>query len=121
MLSHTLKTLPEEITSLFHREECRGPKASVITKGPYRCVRHPLYSSVTLLFFGLSLVKAPLLITTALLYIVYNLLGYMEERYLRQVTCGGYDEAMKGVPRINPLSMLACILRDLIYRLRGRT
>ena len=122
MLSHTIRTLPEEVSSLFHRKDCRGYEygVEVVDKGPYKCVRHPLYSSVTLFFFGLSFIKAPLLIATVLLYIIYNLLGYMEERYLSQVTCGRYDEIMRGVPSLNPLSMLACILRDLMDRLRGR-
>lgn len=122
MLSRTIKTLPWEVVSLFQtrdRGECKG-NIKIVVEGPYSCVRHPLYSSVTLFFLGLSFIKAPLLITTATLFIAYRLLGYIEERYLNQVTCGEYEKAMKGIPSINPLLMMLCILKDLANKLRRR-
>jgi protein-S-isoprenylcysteine O-methyltransferase Ste14 len=66
---------------------------ALITWGPYRFVRHPMYSALTLCFIGLALVSAawPLLLLTALtLPFFYRISGIEEVMMIEQ-----FDEAYR--------------------------
>jgi protein-S-isoprenylcysteine O-methyltransferase Ste14 len=59
--------------------------AVLVESGPYRVVRHPIYSGGTLFFVGVSLALSPAaLAVTALLAIVWVLKVQLEERFLRE-------------------------------------
>lgn len=63
------------------------PKAGavLIESGPYRVVRHPIYSGGLLSFVGISLTLSPAaLALTAILAIVWALKVEVEERFLRE-------------------------------------
>ena len=114
MLSLTIKSLPGEVAALIgvYRPPSRCTSTfKIVVEGPYRCTRHPLYSSALLVFTGLGLIKHPFLLASALLYAGYMVIATAEERYLELVTCGEYSRAMKGVPRLSPFSMLLCLIR----------
>lgn len=57
---------------------------SLVTRGPYAAVRHPIYTGGILFFAGLSLAFSPLaLAVTGLLAILWALELRVEERFLR--------------------------------------
>jgi protein-S-isoprenylcysteine O-methyltransferase Ste14 len=57
--------------------------ADVVAAGPYRYVRHPIYSGGILFFGGLSLVLSPLALgVTAALVLTWALKARVEERFL---------------------------------------
>jgi protein-S-isoprenylcysteine O-methyltransferase Ste14 len=61
------------------------PGAALIESGPYRVVRHPIYSGGTLFFVGISLALSPAaLAVTVILAIVWALKAQLEERFLRE-------------------------------------
>ena len=58
----------------------------LVERGPYRFVRHPLYSAGLLVFTGLALAFSPVAVgLTALLGVVWGLKVQVEERFLRGV------------------------------------
>ena len=65
----------------------RPPRGgSLAAGGPYRVVRHPIYSGGILAFGGLSLALSPVaLVPTALLAVLWALKASVEERYLRSL------------------------------------
>ncbi|MBM2824238.1 MAG: isoprenylcysteine carboxylmethyltransferase family protein [Thermoleophilia bacterium] len=71
------------------------PGAALIESGPYRVVRHPIYSGGTLFFVGISLALSPAaLAVTVILAIVWALKAQLEERFLREadLAYAGYCE-----------------------------
>jgi len=57
--------------------------ARLVEGGPYRIVRHPMYSSGLLFFVGFSLAFSPwALLVTAVLAVVWGLKARVEERFL---------------------------------------
>lgn len=59
--------------------------AALIETGPYRFVRHPIYSGGLLSFVGISLALSPAaLALTAVLAIIWALKVEVEERFLRE-------------------------------------
>ena len=60
------------------------PDGALVVDGPYRVVRHPIYSGALLLLTGLSLIFSPLALAAAgLLAAVWALKSGVEERFLR--------------------------------------
>lgn len=59
-------------------------KAGFVAHGPYRVVRHPMYSGALLFLAGVSLLLSPwALVLTAALGVVWALKASVEERFLR--------------------------------------
>jgi protein-S-isoprenylcysteine O-methyltransferase Ste14 len=71
----------------------------LVTSGPYRWVRHPMYTAVFLLFLGVSAVFDSLsaLILSALLVGFFALKSRYEERQLR-ISYPGYRSYLEQVP-----------------------
>jgi len=60
-------------------------EASFVAHGPYRLVRHPIYSGGLLFVSGLSLVLSPwALVGTIVLAVVWALKASVEERFLHE-------------------------------------
>ena len=76
----------------------------LVEAGPYRIVRHPVYSGGLLFFVGYSLyASVPALVATAALGVVWALKARVEERYLRD-RYPAYDAYARRVrSRIVPL------------------
>jgi len=73
--------------------------------GPYRHVRHPLYSGVVLLTFGIALAvdRTAALLGAFLLFLWFALvLAPFEERELRLLFGEAYAEYMRRTPRLIP-------------------
>jgi protein-S-isoprenylcysteine O-methyltransferase Ste14 len=63
--------------------------AALVESGPYRVVRHPIYSGGTLFFIGISLALSPAaLAITLVLAIVWALKAQVEESFLRTADPG---------------------------------
>ncbi len=59
--------------------------AALVESGPYRLVRHPIYSGGTLFFVGISFALSPAaLVLTGALAIVWGLKAQVEEGFLRR-------------------------------------
>jgi protein-S-isoprenylcysteine O-methyltransferase Ste14 len=119
MLSTTIRSLPRELAFALRRVSgrsasgCRGSGVAIVAEGPYRCVRHPVYSSALIMFVGLGLIKGPFLLLAAASLPVYYALALVEEWYLDYETCGGYSSSVKARYRLNPLALLACLAREI--------
>jgi protein-S-isoprenylcysteine O-methyltransferase Ste14 len=60
-------------------------EGALVETGPYRVVRHPIYSGLLVLASGLSLAFSPLaLVPTALLAVLFALKAAVEERFLSE-------------------------------------
>ena len=60
-------------------------RAEVVERGPYRVVRHPIYSSGLLFLTGISLRHSPVaLLVTAVLAVVWGMKARVEERFLAE-------------------------------------
>ncbi|GBF09261.1 hypothetical protein apy_09860 [Aeropyrum pernix] len=120
MLSNTIDDIVEIIEDILggripwkpkSNEGCRGH--NIVADGPYKCVRHPVYTAALTMFLGASLVKHYFLLASILMLFVYIILSAVEEARLNAKTCGKYAEVMGGKPRLNPLSLLKCMLREI--------
>jgi protein-S-isoprenylcysteine O-methyltransferase Ste14 len=110
----TFSKVRRERTRLEERSSRTEP---LIVKGPYRYVRHPLYSDVVLLLLGwwLLLDYSFLLISTLLLLLWFEfVVTRFEERELRAIFGDDYEEYSRRVPRIVPFTSE---LRKLLGRL----
>jgi protein-S-isoprenylcysteine O-methyltransferase Ste14 len=88
-------------------EERSSRTEPLIVKGPYRYVRHPLYSDVVLLLLGwwLLLDYSFLLISALLLLLWFHfVVTRFEERELRAIFGDDYEEYASRVPRIIPFT-----------------
>jgi protein-S-isoprenylcysteine O-methyltransferase Ste14 len=66
-----------------------NPGAPLVERGPYRVVRHPIYSGGTLFFVGVSLALSPAaLAVTGVLVFVWALKARVEEDFLRAADPG---------------------------------
>ncbi len=87
--------------------ERSGRIEPLIVEGPYKYVRHPLYSDVVLLILGwwLLLDYSFLLISSLLLLLWFNfVVAPFEERELRAIFGADYDRYAERVPRIIPFA-----------------
>jgi protein-S-isoprenylcysteine O-methyltransferase Ste14 len=83
----------------------RGRTEPLVVAGPYRHVRHPLYSGVVLLTFGIALAvdRTAALLGAFLLFLWFALvLAPFEERELRLLFGEAYAEYMRRTPRLIP-------------------
>jgi len=88
-------------------EERSGRTEPLVVKGPYRYVRHPLYSGVLLLLLGwwLLLDFSFLLVSTFLLLLWFNfVVAPFEEKELRAMFGEEYERYARGVPKIIPFT-----------------
>jgi protein-S-isoprenylcysteine O-methyltransferase Ste14 len=76
----------------------------LITQGPFRWVRHPLYAALMLLFIGLSLVSAfwPFLVLALAAIPLLHGAAVKEEAVMRQRFPGEYDEYGERTGRFLP-------------------
>lgn len=75
----------------------------LVRSGPYRVVRHPVYSGGLLFFVGYSLyASVPALAATAVLGVVWALKARVEERFLRERYSGYADYAAGVAARLVP-------------------
>ncbi|MBI5534480.1 MAG: hypothetical protein HY898_17275 [Deltaproteobacteria bacterium] len=77
--------------------------ATLVERGPYRLVRHPMYSGAVLMAFGWALVvHSPLCIGYALLALLFfDVKARREERWLMEEV-SGYGPYAQRVPRLIP-------------------
>lgn len=78
------------------------PATTLVTHGPYRFSRNPMYTSLTLLYIGLALATVtwwalPLL--PLVLYVLHRAVIAREERYLTQAFGDAYLEYSRRVRR----------------------
>jgi len=86
-------------------QERSGRTEPLVVRGPYKYVRHPLYSGVVLLLIGwwLLLDYSFLLLSTILLLLWFNyVVAPFEEKELRAIFGEEYVKYAKQVPRIIP-------------------
>jgi deazaflavin-dependent oxidoreductase (nitroreductase family) len=86
-------------------EDRSGRTEPLVVKGPYKYVRHPLYSGVVLLLVGwwLLLDYSFLLLSTMLLLLWFNyVVAPFEEKELRAIFGEEYEKYAEEVPRIIP-------------------
>lgn len=76
---------------------------SLVTRGPYALVRHPIYSALILGTFGWSLVRGSLpgVLLAALLLVFFDLKARREERWLAEAY-GEYDAYRRRVRKLIP-------------------
>ena len=76
----------------------------LITEGPYRWVRHPMYSALRLLFFGLSLISAvwPLLVLAVVMVPFFNRVVGKEEAMMIEQFGNEYRNYMGRTGRFLP-------------------
>jgi len=125
MLCRTLSDLPETVKAVTRLLLRRRPAAragcsggiEVVAEGPYRCVRHPLYSSALLALAGCSIAAPWLLPAPVIAAPVYYILSLAEEAVLDERTCGSYSQAMRCRPLLNPLRLALCIAGHALARL----
>jgi len=78
---------------------------TLVVDGPYRYVRHPLYSGVVILLLGWSLLLdySFLAVSTVLLLVWFNfVVAPFEEKELRAIFGEDYEHYAKRVPKIVP-------------------
>ena len=84
----------------------RGKKSrTLVTSGPYSVCRNPLYCFSLMGAIGGCLAAKNLLVLVLILFlflVYYPLVIVAEEKKLRKVFQGAYDEYMKRVPRLIP-------------------
>lgn len=80
----------------------RQPATALVTKGPFRYTRNPLYSSLTLIYTGIALVANALwamLLLPVTLLIINRAVIEREERYLERKFGEQYLNYKASVPR----------------------
>jgi protein-S-isoprenylcysteine O-methyltransferase Ste14 len=105
ILISTYVTFSKAAEGQVHLKERSGRTEPLVVKGPYRYVRHPLYSDVVLLILGwwLLLDYSFLLIAAFLLLLWFSfVVTRFEERELRAIFGHDYDRYASQVPRIIP-------------------
>jgi len=88
-------------------DERSGRTESLVVRGPYRYVRHPLYSDVVLLLLGwwLLLDFSFLLISALFLLLWFSfVVTRFEERELKALFGNDYEKYASRVPRIIPFT-----------------
>ena len=75
----------------------------LVSIGPYRLVRHPIYLADFIAFFGFALCLRPVgVLMPLLLYVHYMMLATYEERSLREQFGPGYADYAAPIPRFLP-------------------
>jgi len=82
-----------------------GEPSSIVTKGVYRIVRHPMYFGAWLFVLGIWVTTLSIasLGVVAVLYLFYLYVARHEEVYLEQKYPGEYAEYASKVPMLFPL------------------
>lgn len=77
---------------------------SVVTSGPYRCVRHPMYAAVILLFIAIALELGSwlALIPAGFIGVVFVIRTALEDRMLREELAGYREYASQVRHRLVP-------------------
>jgi protein-S-isoprenylcysteine O-methyltransferase Ste14 len=78
------------------------PATTLVTHGPYRYSRNPMYTALTLLYIGLALATATLwalVFLPVVLYVLHRAVIAREERYLTQAFGDAYREYTRSVRR----------------------
>jgi protein-S-isoprenylcysteine O-methyltransferase Ste14 len=78
----------------------------LVSRGPYRLVRHPLYTGLGLHFAGVCLATGNLFLVAGTLLVTYPafyLRARAEERLLREQFGAQYDKYAREVPMLVPL------------------
>jgi protein-S-isoprenylcysteine O-methyltransferase Ste14 len=107
ILVSTYVTFSKAAKGRVHLEERSGRTEPLVVKGPYRYVRHPLYSDVVLLVLGwwLLLDYSFLLISAFLLLLWFSfVVTRFEERELRAMFGDDYERYASRVPSIIPFT-----------------
>jgi protein-S-isoprenylcysteine O-methyltransferase Ste14 len=107
ILISTYVTFSKAGSGRMHLEERASRTEPLVVKGPYKYVRHPLYSDVVLLLLGwwLLLDYSFLLISALLLLLWFSLVvTRFEERELRVMFGDDYEKYVSQVPRIIPFT-----------------
>ena len=77
--------------------------AELVERGPYRLVRHPIYSGGLLSFVGVSLILSPVaLAVTVVLAVVWALKAHLEETFLRAAYPDYADYCLRTPARLVP-------------------
>lgn len=74
----------------------------LITSGPYRWVRHPIYTGMLLALIGSSLISGFDLIILIIYYVMFILRIPVEERYMMQLFPDQYPEYKKTTKKLIP-------------------
>lgn len=76
---------------------------NLVTKGPYRLVRHPIYTAVMLLGLGITIRSGSLVVAVAFgaLFVLFNVKARWEEMHLLD-TFPGYEQYMDRTSRFLP-------------------
>ncbi len=76
----------------------------VVSDGPYRIIRHPVYMSTLLIVLGLAIstLSAAGIIVWLLFFIFYNYISAYEEKILLEKFGKEYEDYIKKVPRWIP-------------------
>ncbi len=97
------------LTKFFRKgalDESLGRTEPLVVSGPYRIVRHPMYSAASMITFGLALATdlTPVLIGSGLLvlWLAFVIVPF-EERELRVLFGREYEEYMRRTSRMLPL------------------
>lgn len=82
----------------------RGEKTALITRGPYRFVRHPIYAFQVVMLLGCALLLPTMvsLLILALHFACVQIKAADEENYLRGVHGTAYADYMKRTGRLLP-------------------
>jgi protein-S-isoprenylcysteine O-methyltransferase Ste14 len=79
----------------------------LIRTGPYRLVRHPIYTGVLLAFLGTALAHDQLrdLVGLVLIWLAFTIKRLKEERFMRQTFGSQYDDYARSTGAIFPLPL----------------
>jgi protein-S-isoprenylcysteine O-methyltransferase Ste14 len=80
----------------------KAEKGPLIKSGAYAHVRHPIYSGILFVTFGLGLLFGFPLIVACFLIFWFNLVIYFEEKELIKVYGNEYEEYKRDVPKLMP-------------------
>ena len=88
-------------TRTLTAQQSLGEKGKITTDGPYRYTRNPQYVGFILLYVGIILVTSSFmaLVTGAFLILLFLVIPFSEEPWLRQLYGKPYEEYCKIVPR----------------------
>ena len=79
-----------------------NPASTIVTRGPYRLSRNPMYVGLTLVYLGLSLLVGtvwPIVLLPVVLWSLYMLVIRREERYLGSAFAEEYGAYRRRVRR----------------------
>ena len=79
-----------------------NPASTIVTRGPYRFSRNPMYVGLTLVYLGLSLLVGtvwPIVLLPVVLWSLYMLVIRREERYLGSAFAEEYGAYRRRVRR----------------------